>query len=296
MADPGDSDLRTKVLKEAEKKLQQNYLGASDDNCAHFVRDCFRDAGYIPVLAETKHPSDLAICQQNGYPLGPLYANSLAGDEIGRKLPVEQAQPGDIVLFTNVGASSTSFARGAITHVGICVGDSMMIDHGSSGMHKRDFRNWPGAANYAEARRPKLFDIPRTRIHLENGKLTQTLRNTKTYSIDILVNLRTSGPAGFLRQEAGKLHMAGVGGGLDVFVNSARVYHYKAVWLRLNDIASGKLYKLSYQHGHTTASVNDGKVPDLKCQITSGGGSLHVRVNDKEVRVRDAVVEIVYAS
>jgi cell wall-associated NlpC family hydrolase len=103
---PGNDDLRSRVLKEAEKKLGQNYLGATGDNCAHFVRDCFRDAGY--VLLETQHPSDLAICKANGYALGPMYANSLAGEEIGRKLPIEDAQPGDIVLFTNVGASSTS--------------------------------------------------------------------------------------------------------------------------------------------------------------------------------------------
>lgn len=267
-------DLLGKVLNEAESKLQQNFLGNTPDNCANFVRACFRDAGYI--LPETRSPSDLAICQRNGYPLGPGYANSLAGNEIGRKLPVDQAQPGDIVLFLNLGASS-SFAQGSITHVGICVGDNMMIDHGESGMHKRNFRDWPGSANFAEARRPKLFDVTRTRIQLKDGKLTQFLHNAAASKIDILVNLSTS-----------------PGGGLQVLVDGLPVKHYKAVWLRLSELATGKMYLLAYQHGHTSASVNGTNISALKCQMSSSAGALHVRVNDKEVRSHDAAIEIVY--
>ena len=294
MANSGYSDLQTAVLNEAEKKYQENFLGATDDNCANFVRACFSAAGY--VLPETRNPSDLAICVANGYPLGRGYANSLAGDEIGRKLTMAQAQAGDIVLFTNVGASSTSFARGAITHVGICIGNSMMIDHGSSGMNKRDFSVWPGAANYAEARRPKLFDIPRTRIALEHGKVVQTLRSKKVHKLDVLVSLGTSGFTGLMKQGLGKLQLPGVGGGLSLSIDGARVVHYNAIFLRINDVGASNLYKLSYQHGHTTAAVNGQRLTDLKCQITSRGGSLHVRVNDKEVRTHDAVIDIVHVS
>ncbi|MDR3494488.1 MAG: NlpC/P60 family protein [Ancalomicrobiaceae bacterium] len=294
MSHTGDGDLLSKVLLEAEKKLKQDYLGATDDNCAHFVRDCFRDAGY--VLPETKHPSDLLICQKNGYALGPLYANSLAGDEIGRKLTVDKAEPGDIVLFSNLGASSTSFAKGTITHVGICVGNHMMIDHGSSGMHKRDYQQWPGSANYAEARRPKLFDIPTTRIQLADGKIVLSFRNTKVHSLDVLINLATSGLEGTVRHGLTQLHILHVGGGLDVVVDGVPLYHYRAVWLRVYDLITHTKYALSYQHGHAAASANGMPIGDLKCRMTAGHGGLHVHINGKEVRTADAKVEIVYPS
>jgi hypothetical protein len=90
------------------------------------------------------------------------------------------------------------------------------------------------------------------------------------------------------------MHIPGAGG-LEVLVNNTRVYHYKAIWVRVHDIASG-MYKLSYQHGHTTASANGGNIPDLRCQMTCSGGALHVYLNDIEVRTHDAVIEIVYAS
>lgn len=283
MSNPGDGDLRSKVLAEADKKLKQNYLGATDDNCAHFVRDCFRDAGY--VLPETKTPSDLAICLMHGYKLGPLYANSLAGDEIGRKLKVEDAEPGDIVLFSNLGASSSNFAKGTITHVGIAIGNSMMIDHGSSGMHKRDYRDWPGASNYAEARRPKQFDIPRTRIQLVNGEVTQTLRNAKAHSLDIVLDLASA---------AGPGHR--VGGGLEVIVNGAPVYHYRAVWMRVHDITAHTKYVLSYQHGHAAAAANGIALATLTCRMAAAHGSLHVTINGKQVRTHEAMIEIVYTA
>jgi len=228
MADHDDSDLKTKVLKEAENLYQQNWKPGKKDHCAKFVRHCFENVGY-PLL-ETKNPSDLALCLKHGDTLGATYANSLAGDEIGRKLPMDQAQPGDLIFFNNVGNFDSDYLQGTIVHVGICIGDHTCIDHEDHCMHKGPFADYAGPGRWAEARRPKLFDIPRTRIQLEKGKLTQTLRNTKAYGLDVLVNLSTSGVTGLLKQEAGKMHLPG-GGGLEVFVNDAKVPHYKACLL-----------------------------------------------------------------
>lgn len=269
----GDSsDLKTRVLEDAERKYQQNYLGASDDNCAHFVRDCFRDAGY--VLPEASCPSDMAICRANGYSLGALYANSLAGDEIGRRLSVEDAEPGDIVLFTNLGASSTSFARGTITHVGICVGSNMMIDHGSSGMNKRDYRSWPGPSNYAEARRPKLFDVSKTRMSYSKGQLTGVVKNASTGSLDLKVALK---------------------GRLVASINDYAVVP-KAVFLRVHDKRSGHMYRLSMQNGVTKASVDYAGVTELDCHAKMGRGALHVWINGSEVPSDETAIEIVHKS
>jgi len=296
MADPGDSDPRTKVITLAEGYVGNDPVPGSD-HCAVFVRYVFEHAGY--PLGRTTSPSDIAALQSRGLPYGTPacdgYADSLAGDEIGRKLPPQQAQPGDLILFSNIGNSGSKYPQGTIIHVGICTGPETMINHGDSlGVYKARFSDYT-YGRPAEARRPKLFDIPRTRIQLENGKLTQTLKNSVAFRLDVLVNLATGGAGGFLRQQAGKFHIPG-GGGLEVVVNNAPVHHYRSVFLRIHDSASGKLYRLSYQHGHTTASVNGAQVSDLKCQMTGTGGALHVRINDKEVHARDAVIDIVHVS
>jgi hypothetical protein len=281
MTDTGVNSLLSKVLKDAEKKLKDNYLGATPDNCARFVRHCFADAGY--ALPETSHPSDLEICRANGYPLGTYFANSLAGDEIGRKLPIVEAVPGDILLFTNKGASS-SFAAGTITHVGICVGDGLMIDHGETGMHRRDYRDWPGEANWAEARRPKLFDIPRTRIRLADGRVSQVLKSRKVGHLDVLVDM--SGGIEADHPTAGSR--------LNVLVDGFRLHGFTALWLKVKD--TGGVHRLSHQHGHTAASLDGRAVPALKCRMTAARGGLHIWIDDREVHASTAVIEIVHAS
>lgn len=275
MAQSGE-DLRSKVMAEAWLKLKQNYLGATPDNCCNFVRAAFRDAGYI--LPETSNPSDMAVCLANGYTLGEGYANSLAGNEIGRKVPYEEAQAGDIVLFYNLGASS-SFVTGTITHVGIYAGDGYMIDHGESGMHHRAIANWPGLSNVAEVRRPKLFDVPqatRTRIALENGKLTLIDHNKKAYTLSMAVIYKgTTAPV--------------------ITVNNAPLWRVKQLWLKVKDKSSGKMYRLSSKDGGTfAAGVNGTPVTALSCKIKAQAGGVHIYLNNQEIGSQEAAFEIVH--
>ena len=252
-------------MAEARLKLAQNYLGASPDNCCNFVRAAFRDAGY--VLPQTVNPSDMAVCLANGYKLGAGYANSLAGDEIGRKGPYAEAKEGDIVLFYNLGASS-SFATGTITHVGIYAGDGYMIDHGESGMHHRAIADWPGMSNVAEVRRPKLFDVPqfaRTRIALENGKLTLLDHSKSAYALSMAVIYKSS--------------TAPI-----ITVNNAPVWRVKQLWLKVKDKSTGKMYRLSSSDGGTfAAGVNGSPVAALSCKMKAQAGGVHIYLDRKSV-------------
>ncbi|MEP7351843.1 MAG: hypothetical protein ABI824_01290, partial [Acidobacteriota bacterium] len=94
----GSEDKVARVLKAANALRARNYGGNQKNQCANFVRQAFTDAGF--KLPSAARPSDYALVVQKLGPnqFGPTLADSLAGDEIGPKVALGDAQAGDIVL------------------------------------------------------------------------------------------------------------------------------------------------------------------------------------------------------
>lgn len=111
-----------KVVKLAESWADRSFKPGVTAQCAVFVRHVFNQLGYeLPV---TKSPLD------NAFPVSPETANSFYGREVGEIInDPAKLEPGDLVLFYN---TYGTYAEGTVTHVGIYIGDGMMIDRPTS--------------------------------------------------------------------------------------------------------------------------------------------------------------------
>lgn len=139
----------------AEAWVGTDFHPGQTEQCAVFVRHVFRKAGIdLPVA---KHPTDWE--QTKNQAQGPGYANSFAGDEVGRRITrIADLRPGDIVMWRN---TYGDYARGTITHVGIYVGGGMFVHRPTSTRpvekaHLSGF--W--ADLFVEGRRPLVADKP----------------------------------------------------------------------------------------------------------------------------------------
>ncbi len=141
------------VVKRARAWIGQDFAPGQSAQCANFVRSVFRDVGY--ELPQAAHPDDLVV--NPGEDLAPSYADSLAGDEIGPKIPRDQVQGGDLVLFAN---TYGGYPEGTITHVGIATDHDYMVDRSTSAhpvLERPIGTFWGEAGSFAEARRPRQF-------------------------------------------------------------------------------------------------------------------------------------------
>jgi probable lipoprotein NlpC len=135
------------VVNRARSWVGRHFQPGRKEMCANFVRHVFSEAG-IP-LAEARKPSDAGLLPQ-GAALGPGYANSLAGGEIGEKVAPGAHQPGDIVMFMN---TYGNYKEGVITHVGIITAKDEFVHRPTmSAPVSRNSLSW---GRIAEIRRPK---------------------------------------------------------------------------------------------------------------------------------------------
>ena len=135
------------VVSRAKSWVGRHFQPGQKEMCANFVRHVFSEAG-IP-LGEARKPSDAGLLP-HGAPLGPGYANSLAGSEIGEKVPAGGHQPGDIIMFMN---TYGNYKEGVITHVGIITGKNEFVHRPTmSKPVSKDALSW---GRIAEIRRPK---------------------------------------------------------------------------------------------------------------------------------------------
>ena len=93
--------------------------------CAYFVRDVLEAAGL--EVGVTSKPMDKVM-----EPMTEGMANSLSGKDIGKVIKNKnKLQPGDIVFFSGTYRPSwvvPGEEKNMITHVGIVIGDGMMVD------------------------------------------------------------------------------------------------------------------------------------------------------------------------
>jgi cell wall-associated NlpC family hydrolase len=118
---PGNSDVTNTVVQRAMESAGTLFREGVQAMCAVFVRDVFQRAGVD--LGVARAPVD-------GLDTGPALANSFFDETVGTVFrDTRQLRPGDIVGFAN---TYGNWAPGTITHVGVYVGNGMMVDRSTS--------------------------------------------------------------------------------------------------------------------------------------------------------------------
>ena len=127
------------VVRVGNSWVGKDFKPGETERCADFVRFVLRDAGV--KVGVTQHPVDVGLQPSNG----EMMARSFFGDDIGTILKDPLLfQPGDLVGFTN---TYGSFPPGAITHVGIYVGNGMMVDRSTASqpVRSRSIHSFPNS-------------------------------------------------------------------------------------------------------------------------------------------------------
>lgn len=128
---PGGGNLFSpaRIFNEALKWPKQYFRAGFAAQCANFVRQVLASSCNKSFSSEASDPIqsfqpwDANVVGTTSLSYG--YANSLAGSEIGLKVSLSEARPGDLVFFRN---TYGNWPTGTITHIGIYAGDETMID------------------------------------------------------------------------------------------------------------------------------------------------------------------------
>lgn len=108
---------REAIVEKAKSWVGKSFKAGETARCADFVRAVLEGVGADSPI--TKSPID-------GQTPNPLTANSFFGADVGEiKRKKEDLLPGDLVAF---GGTYGGYGPDTITHVGIYVGDGMMVD------------------------------------------------------------------------------------------------------------------------------------------------------------------------
>lgn len=244
------------------------------EQCAAFVRHVFNQAGID--LPNVLRPSD-AYLLPSGTGFGPDFADSFAGNEVGVKVSPFDMLPGDIVMFANTykQEDGTSFPSGVITHVGIYVGDGMMVDRPT--MHAPVIKRsvWK-FGKIAEVRRPRSLypsgtpAYHRAKMFFHDGAMSAYQTGNKTDFMDVEISMKPT---------------------LKVVVNHAVVMP-KAILFETEDISAGKRAKL-YFHDGVVKAFEDGKqVQNMRIKAQMAG-RVQCWVNGKELNPCDLKLEVV---
>ena len=109
-----------RVANNAIAWVGKSYKANEKERCADFVRFILRQSNVR--LGVTNDPWDKGKQHHNN----PLMARSFFGDDMGIILTnPNQFRKGDLIGFTN---TYGNFRRGAITHVGIYIGNGKVVD------------------------------------------------------------------------------------------------------------------------------------------------------------------------
>ncbi|MGJ5817399.1 C40 family peptidase [Paludibaculum fermentans] len=259
-------DPRARVVQCAKKWVNQPFRYGVKAQCCEFVRHVFGQAGIkLPVV---KFPSDYALLVHDGLSTGAGYADSLAGDEVGPKVKLSEAQAGDIILYKDT--YNDGWSQGIITHVGIYMGDEKMIDRPTMDGTVLHRSVYTSTGSIAELRRPRQFADPTTYIKLEAGVVKAAIKGKAVYSLEM------------------GLSYLGV---VTAMVNGAPRAP-KSVTIQVVDSQTKQHHYFLYAEGKAKAVVNGLPVRTLTCRAKLEGGAIHLWMNGKEIRSKRLVFEI----
>lgn len=135
----GASTSGVKVAEIASQWKNKEFKPGQTARCADFVRHVLKQAGVDVGVSSS--PWDKGKQPNNG----PLMARSFFGNDIGTPIDPKNIQPGDIIGFTN---TYGSWSQGAITHVGIAVSPTEMVDRPTANVpvkHRSIFNTFPNS-------------------------------------------------------------------------------------------------------------------------------------------------------
>jgi peptidoglycan hydrolase-like protein with peptidoglycan-binding domain len=113
-------DIGMDIADTAKSWAGKSYKPGETERCQDFVNHVLNQTA--PGLANKIGTTRQA---QDGLESGEYLASRFSGSDVAKKIPVSEARPGDIVMFKN---TYGNYPAGTITHVGIYVGDGMMVD------------------------------------------------------------------------------------------------------------------------------------------------------------------------
>ncbi len=233
--------------------------------CASFVRHVYLTAlgkqGEMPVAPLPPRYRRLGL----RFPVGPWFADSLAGDEIGPEVTRAQLQPGDLLFFQN---TYGKYPAGTITHIGIHIGRGEMAHAAGGGVVVAGAYD---PAGVVEARRPRALGatVKRTLITLRDGKAEARLHGA------------------YAREQAME---ALYDAGLHVSVNGKPIRRQFFTVL-VSTPGDRGLVKI-FHHDHKSAAFRSGqKTSRLHVRAELRPGGLHVWVDGREVKADRVVFE-----
>lgn len=253
-----------------------NLPGCPQDTCAFFVRHVFEqllhEAGRMPVAHERPYYKEHNV---RALPTSENFADGLAGDVVGQKVPLHQIQAGDLLFFRDTYfAKHGEFPVGSITHVGIALDSNGLMADSSSGVcHVRNYKStFPGLL--VEARRPRCLGASvqtnGVGISLIKGQVIRT--GNCQEQIEVLFG---TSPLEFKQMHKAPRPIPSV-------TIDRKTFHYKYITIDVV-LNGGKHVKMFSHNGRTNAYVGGQKVPYLNVAATLKGG-LHVYVEGKEVK------------
>lgn len=141
-----------RVLAEARSWVGRQFAPGEMAQCANFVRAMFGNAGVD--VGSSQSPDDAHLIPYE--PVASSYANSFAGDSVGKKISnTGNLLPGDIIMFRN---TYGSWPQGVITHVGIYEGNGYFIHRPTSARPvERGQLAGFWASLFAQGRRPHAY-------------------------------------------------------------------------------------------------------------------------------------------
>lgn len=161
-----DMSIKEKVLNIASNLIGTAWRAGQSCQCANFVRYVFTEAG-APLPAESK-PIDMNLLPKDA-PQGASFANSFAGDSVGKKINIANLQAGDIVMFCN---TYGDYTPGVITHVGIAIDSDSFIHRPTADrpVEKTALSSW-WIDHIADIRRPHIYELKsKVKFFIHDGK------------------------------------------------------------------------------------------------------------------------------
>lgn len=126
--------LRQTLLNRARSWLGHGFEGDKKEQCAHFVRRVLAESGiFVPPCAR---PFDFHLT--GDLEQGAGFANSFFSAVNGHLLGYSDLQEGDLMAFRDT--YEGDFPAGCITHVGIYMGDDVMVDRSTAGEPVRELK------------------------------------------------------------------------------------------------------------------------------------------------------------
>lgn len=267
------------IAKDWDKKSIYGTPGCPDDTCAFFVRDVFKtalhEAGIMQVADFRPYYVEHGI---KSLPTNKNFADGLAGDLVGQKVPEHNIQAGDLLFFKDT-YYSKEFPVGSITHVGIALdSNGLMADSSRGRCFVRNFHiTFP--KKLVEVRRPHcLKKMPEgINVTLNKGKV---LKSGNFHKLNLKYGI----------SERERIYGAKNIGYKPLVDSDGKKIRYKYITVDITE-GGGKHIKMFHHDGRTSAFISGKKATNLEITAKWQGG-LHLWIDGREIKPSSVTIGV----